>query len=190
MSNATRNHAKAEQRQAEQRLDQYRIRYLRQSVKGNVKLASRIHATALRIGRRLVREYPRSVKLWLALGDLYVSTASSARCYSAALRIDHRNAEAAFELAKIEYYERHDIGRCEQFVDMFVRALPVELRTQGFELAAQVYGQLGRFRDAARMRSRLRNWKKREPRRTVSELDGDWDTPDSLQSARRRGKSR
>ncbi|MBN1491475.1 MAG: hypothetical protein JXA69_16305 [Phycisphaerae bacterium] len=164
------------------------VRAARQCVKGKYALAARIRRIAIRRIRAALRIQPSAV-LWIMLGDAYVSTPHSKRCYQKALKLDPHNADAAYDLACIEFEENErkgDLKNAERLVDLFMRKPPENLEYQAFALAAEVYAALGRKTDAASARRRAaRRWA-RISKVTVLEFDPDWNKADPLELADRR----
>lgn len=183
MSTATTRRAdRADQHRAESELADLRARYLRQLVRGDSALASRLRRRAIWLARRLVGRY-RSADLWVMLGDVYVSSQKSEACYRRAVSLDPACSEARFELAKIKYYVRRDYCAAEKLVDQLVDRLPHGLETEVLGLAELVYRTCNRPQDAARARRRRSRWVKRLPAGTVEEIDPDWNKPDPASRA-------
>lgn len=145
-------------------------------VTGRLTESAALRAQTIRKARRFLTKAP-TARMWILLGDAYVQWWRRAACYRQALRTEPCNAEAAYELARIEF-ERGDrplVAR--RLIEAVLKNPPEDLQAEAFDLAADVFEATGNPRkaEAARRKAsfwRRRRWWAREGRSTVSTWSG------------------
>lgn len=165
------------------------VRTLRQTVKGNTRLAARLRRMTIRTAKRALEEKP-TARLWVILGDVYTSWKRSAQAYESALRLEPGNTEALLELATIDHVWRRDLSSALRRIRRVLRNPPAGVESETYRRAADIYEVCGRLDDARRMRRRHLYWDRSFQTKTVADLDPDWHKPDPLDGdiQRQRGK--
>ncbi len=164
------------------------VRTIRQTVKGNEELARRLRRITIRRAKRALARAPTS-RLWVILGDVYLSMKRGEECYRRALELDPSNMEACYEVARCEDF-RGNTEEAATLLRLVVKKPPQDLETLVYGLAAGVFEKSGDKAQAAAARRKERFWRRREPKCPAHELDPDWDTPDPLEANQRGRRAR
>lgn len=177
-SKATAKRATTNTGDGEQAVFDLMVRALRQRVQGKHAVAAILRRKAIHLAKRLLSRHP-SARLWTMLGDVYVSSKQSELCYRQALRLDPSFHEAAYELAMIEYHEKHNIRAALKLVNLCVKRPPGDIAWLIYDFAATVYSSCNLKKEARRAKRNYKySMKGGFANKTVAMLDPDWHTPD------------